>query len=64
MDLNKVRNCIVHANGDIQKMSSASKLENIASNTQGLSLKNDNIIISSMYLTDAIKKINEFFLWL
>ena len=64
MNLNKVRNCIVHANGDINKMSYTPKLKSIADNTPGLSLNNDNIIVSSGYLTDAISEINKFFLWL
>jgi len=64
VDLNKVRNCIVHANGDINAMSSTTSLNNIISNTPNLSLKNNNIMISSNYITEAIREINKLFLWL
>ncbi|EAB1658050.1 hypothetical protein ZE40_002298 [Salmonella enterica subsp. diarizonae] len=64
IDLNKVRNCIVHANGNINKMSTTSKLKNIVDNTPGLSLKNSNIIVSSGYLINGIAEINKFFIWL
>ncbi|MEH5352901.1 hypothetical protein PO494_02845, partial [Escherichia coli] len=54
-EFNKVRNCIVHANGDIKKMSTAVALKNIIDKTPTLSLNNENnIIISLNYLKDTI----------
>lgn len=64
-EFNKVRNCIVHANGDIKKMSTAVALKDIIDKTPTLSLNNENnIIISLDYLKDTITKIRELFQWL
>ena len=64
-EFNKVRNCIVHANGDIKKMSTAVALKNIIDKTPTLSLNNENnIIISLNYLKDNITKIRKLFQWL
>ncbi len=64
-EFNKVRNCIVHANGDIKKMSTAVALKNIIDKTPTLSLNNENnIIISLNYLKDTITKIRKLFQWL
>ncbi|MBC3959666.1 hypothetical protein [Morganella morganii] len=64
MDFNKVRNCIVHANGDINKMTTAATLQFIVGNTKNLSLNNGNMIISSGYLIESIRQIEKFFCWL
>ncbi|ATB09493.1 hypothetical protein [Escherichia coli] len=64
-EFNKVRNCIVHANGDIKKMSTAVALKDIIDKTPTLSLNNENnIIISLNYLKDTITKIRKLFQWL
>ncbi|WP_169432022.1 hypothetical protein [Dickeya dadantii] len=64
-DLNKVRNCVVHANGDIKKMNSTETLKTIIDKTPTLSLNNEsNIIISLDYLNDTIIKIRKLFQWL
>ncbi|HAW2035327.1 TPA: hypothetical protein JLO34_000990 [Escherichia coli] len=64
-EFNKVRNCIVHANGDIKKMSTAVALKNIIDKTPTLSLNNENnIIISLNFLKDTITKIRKLFQWL
>ncbi|EEQ5720570.1 hypothetical protein GNY64_003424 [Escherichia coli] len=64
-EFNKVRNCIVHANGDIKKMSTTVALKNIIDKTPTLSLNNENnIIISLNYLKDTITKIRKLFQWL
>ncbi|MCE0490312.1 hypothetical protein LU196_09650 [Pantoea sp. Mb-10] len=63
-EFNKVRNCIVHANGDINKMTSTDKLQTIVNNEPELSLKKDNITISAAYLIKSIREINGLFLWL
>lgn len=63
-EFNKVRNCIVHANGDINKMTSTDKLQAIVKNEPELSLKEDNITISVAYLIKSIREINGLFLWL
>lgn len=64
-EFNKVRNCIVHANGDIKKMSTAVALKNFIDKTPTLSLNNENnIIISLNYLKDTITKIRKLFQWL
>ena len=64
-EFNKVRNCIVHANGDIKKMSTAVALKDIIDKTPTLSLNNENnIILSLNYLKDTITKIRKLFQWL
>lgn len=65
IEFNKVRNCIVHANGDIKKMNSTVALKTIIDKTPTLSLNNENnIIISLHYLEDTILRIRKLFQWL
>ncbi|AWD08658.1 hypothetical protein DUU50_05660 [Salmonella enterica subsp. enterica serovar Corvallis] len=64
-EFNNVRNCIVHANGDIKKMNSTVALKDIIDKKPTLSLNNENnIIISLNYLKDTITKIRKLFQWL
>lgn len=64
-EFNKVRNCVVHANGDIKKMTSTEALKTIIDKTPTLSLNNENnIIISLGYLNDSILEIKKLFQWL
>ena len=49
--LNKIRNCIVHAEGDIHDATNPEKLENIIKNTKGLDIERDRYIkIDSSYI--------------
>lgn len=53
--LNKIRNCIVHAMGDIENAKSPQKLRNIIANTNGLGLENERFIrIDSEYINTTI----------
>lgn len=65
IDFNKIRNCVVHTNGDISRMKSAGTLKTIIGKTQTISLNNgNNIIISLAYLNTIIHEIRELFQWL
>lgn len=53
--LNKIRNCIVHAEGNIHNVKSPGTLRNIIKNTKGLELYNDRYIqIDSLYIVATI----------
>lgn len=53
--LNKIRNCIVHAESNIHNAKSPDKLRNIIKNTNGLELYNDRYIqIDSSYIVATI----------
>src|SRR4030042_2915805 len=43
--LNRIRNCIVHAEGDVDATKSPGKLKNIIRHTKGLELESDRFII-------------------
>lgn len=59
--LNKIRNCIVHSEGDIKTSKSSSQLENIVAITSGLSLRNERKIkIEREYIDFSINKVEEF----
>jgi len=59
--LNKIRNCLVHCEGNISIANSPSKLKNIINNTAGLSLARDKeIVIDSSYLNKSITNIETF----
>lgn len=59
--LNKIRNCIVHAGGDIWRTNSPNKLNNILKNTKGLAIENDRyLLVEKKYLEDAITWIEDF----
>jgi hypothetical protein len=59
--LNKFRNCIVHADGDIWLSQSQTKLKNIVKNTKGITLENDQyLIIDKKYLESAITWVEDF----
>lgn len=61
MTLNKIRNCIVHSEGDIKASKSSSQLANIIANTLGVSLRNErNIKIEREYIDFSINKVEEF----
>ena len=44
MTLNRIRNCIVHCEGDIKSSTSAAQLQNIVNKTRGLFLRNERYI--------------------
>ena len=53
--LNKIRNCIVHAQGDIENAKSPQKLRNIVANTSGIELENDRFVrIDSAYIITTL----------
>ena len=55
LKLNKIRNCIVHAQGDILHDKSPQKLKNIVANTTGIYLESDRFIrIESGYINTAL----------
>lgn len=59
--LNKIRNCIIHTDGDIQKANSSEKLKNIIMNSADLSLKDNQFIeLSDKYIRDTIQVIEVF----
>lgn len=61
---NKLRNCIVHANGVVKK-GTQNELMNYIKNSPTLSLNQEiNLIISMQYLTEVIHNIRVFFQWL
>lgn len=59
-NLNKIRNCIVHAEGDVDRTRNPRKLKNIIKNTDGLDLMNVYIKIDKKYLEDSIESIEDF----
>ena len=60
--LNKIRNCIVHADGDIRNTRNTEKLINIIKSTGDVSLNNERSIrIGSTYIPSVIK-VAEIFL--
>jgi hypothetical protein len=61
LSFNKVRNCIVHSEGNIKDSKSSEKLENIVKNTSGLSLRDERYIkIDREYIDAVITTIEEF----
>jgi len=61
---NKLRNCIVHANGVVKK-GTQNELMNYIKKSPTLSLNQEiNLIISMQYLTEVIHNIRVFFQWL
>lgn len=60
-DLNKIRNCIVHCEGDIKSLKSDSKIKNIVAQNPSLSLKNErNLSIEREYVDFCITKTETF----
>lgn len=61
MELNTVRNCIVHCEGSIERARSARNLKNIVQNSYGLSeSKNKTILIERTYIECSIDNIESF----
>lgn len=61
MTLNKIRNCIVHSEGDIKASKSPDNLETIINITPGLSLRNERKIkIEREYINFCIDKVECF----
>lgn len=59
--LNKIRNCIVHADGDIWRVRSPEKLNNIVKNTRGIILENDQyLVVEKTYLESVITWVEDF----
>ncbi len=58
--LNKIRNCIVHAEGDVERTLSSTKVKNIVKNTKGLSLMSNYIKVDKKYIEDIIRDIDDF----
>lgn len=56
-NLNRVRNCIVHADGHVDQ---SETLENIVTSTSGLSLKDDLIKVERKYVDDITMVIKKF----
>lgn len=61
MALNKIRNCIVHSEGDVTNPKSSSQLANIINNNNGLSLKDNRYIkIEKEFIDSCIDIIENF----
>ncbi len=61
LSLNRIRNCIVHCEGNIKSSNNTSKLKNIINNHTGLSLRSDrDIRVEREYIDFCITKIEEF----
>jgi hypothetical protein len=60
--LNKVRNCIIHAEGEIESAHGKEKLKNIIESTKGLALREENTIIVDRLYLDMIINYSETFL--
>ena len=59
--LNKIRNCIVHCEGDIESSKSTFQIQNIVNNNSNLSLKDDrHIKIEREYVDFCITKTEDF----
>jgi hypothetical protein len=60
--LNKIRNCIVHAQGDTDGANSPAKIKNIVKNTSSISLESDRFIrIETIYINTILTKTKKFF---
>lgn len=58
---NKVRNCIVHSEGNIKASKSPAQLANIVNASPGLSLRNERYIkVERVYIDDIITTIEKF----
>jgi hypothetical protein len=59
--LNYIRNCIVHAEGNVDHTHSPSKLRRLVKNTKGVTLENDRYLsIDKAYLESAITWVDDF----
>ncbi|MCZ6803209.1 MAG: hypothetical protein O7D86_04555 [Proteobacteria bacterium] len=61
MTLNKIRNCIVHSEGDIKASNKSSALENIITNNSSLSLRSDRYVkVEREYIEFCIDEVERF----
>lgn len=61
MTFNKIRNCIVHCEGDIKSSNSTSTLQDIVDNNHSLTLRDDRYInVEREYVDFCITKTEEF----
>lgn len=63
LKLNSIRNCIIHAEGDVDDMKSPAKLRNIIKNTKGIALDKSIerfLYIESDYIPSIISSIEKF----
>jgi uncharacterized protein YutE (UPF0331/DUF86 family) len=60
--LNKIRNCIVHTNGNVEKFRQTTKIKNIAEHTKYIELENDYLVVNNNYIMLMIEAINKFVL--
>jgi hypothetical protein len=59
--LNKIRNCIVHTQGNILEAKNTEELKNIVTNTKGLSIERDRYIkIEPSYIEKNEKLVRDF----
>ena len=59
--LNSIRNCIVHAEGNVDDVRSPTKLRNIVKNTKGISLESERYLsIDKKYLEMVIACVDDF----
>ena len=61
--LNRIRNCIVHSDGEIESSFGKEKLKNIINSTSGLQLRDENeIIVEKEYIERMIDHSESFLL--
>lgn len=58
--LNRLRNCLVHAGGNIKKSSNQTKIENIVKDSNTVSIKEDYLNFTNKYIEDAIENVRKF----
>ena len=60
LKLNLFRNCIIHAQGDVDKVKSATKLRNVIEKTDGVELKSDRyLVVEKTYVESAIHNVKK-----
>lgn len=63
--LNQLRNCIVHANGDVSQVLNRARLAGIIKNTKGLKVELERyLVIDTTYLKQAVSWVEDLFLGL
>lgn len=64
-DLNKIRNCIVHADSDLQSVHNPESIEKVISKYDGLKIVDNKFIdIDRNYIFECLENIDSFFIWL
>lgn len=62
--LNKLRNCIVHADSRVSISKNSKEIISIESTNPGIGIDNDQLIISNNYTSSTINNVDVFITWL